>query len=77
MDVGSHGTHTATTAAGNANVEQVLDGMSFGKSSGVAPAAKVSVYKICWEDNNPATGGCYTSASVEAIEPPSRTAWMS
>lgn len=68
VDVGSHGTHTATTAAGNANVEQVLDGMSFGKSSGVAPAAKVSVYKICWEDNNPATGGCYSSASVEAIE---------
>jgi subtilisin family serine protease len=68
VDVGSHGTHTATTAAGNANVEQVLDGMSFGKSSGVAPAAKVSVYKICWEDDNPATGGCYTSASIEAID---------
>ncbi len=67
VDVGSHGTHTATTAAGNANVEQVLDGMNFGKSSGVAPAAKVSVYKICWEDNNPASGGCYSSASVEAI----------
>ncbi|WP_255769954.1 S8 family serine peptidase [Pseudarthrobacter sulfonivorans] len=68
VDVGSHGTHTATTAAGNANVEQVLDGMSFGKSSGVAPAAKISVYKICWEDDNPATGGCYTSSSVEAID---------
>jgi subtilisin family serine protease len=68
VDVGSHGTHTATTAAGNANVEQVLDGMSFGKGSGVAPAAKVSVYKICWEDDNPATGGCDSSASVEAIE---------
>jgi subtilisin family serine protease len=68
VDVGSHGTHTATTAAGNANVEQVLDGMSFGKSSGVAPAAKVSVYKICWEDDNPATGGCYSSSSIEAID---------
>ncbi|MET3720496.1 S8 family serine peptidase [Arthrobacter sp. UYEF21] len=68
VDVGSHGTHTATTAAGNANVEQVLDGVSFGKGSGVAPAAKVSVYKICWEDDSPATGGCYSSASVEAID---------
>ncbi|WP_258806057.1 S8 family serine peptidase [Pseudarthrobacter sp. NS4] len=68
VDVGSHGTHTATTAAGNANVEQVIDGAGFGKSSGVAPAAKVSVYKICWEDTNPATGGCYSSASVEAVE---------
>ncbi|MFJ6027712.1 S8 family peptidase [Pseudarthrobacter sp. NPDC092424] len=68
VDVGSHGTHTASTAAGNANVRQVIDGVDFGKSSGVAPAAKVSVYKICWEDNNPNTGGCYTSASLEAIE---------
>jgi subtilisin family serine protease len=68
VDVGSHGTHTATTAAGNANVEQVIDGTSFGKSSGVAPAAKVSVYKICWEDTNPDTGGCYSSASVEAVD---------
>ncbi|HET7782665.1 MAG TPA: S8 family serine peptidase [Arthrobacter sp.] len=68
VDVGSHGTHTATTAAGNANVEQVIDGANFGRSSGVAPAAKVSVYKVCWEDTNPDTGGCYSSASVEAVE---------
>nr|WP_246223548.1 S8 family serine peptidase [Pseudarthrobacter psychrotolerans] len=68
VDVGSHGTHTASTAAGNANIEQVLDGVSFGKSSGVAPAAKVAVYKICWEDDSPATGGCYSSAAVEAID---------
>lgn len=68
VDVGSHGTHTATTAAGNANVEQVIDGANFGRSSGVAPAAKVSVYKVCWEDTNPNTGGCYSSASVEAVE---------
>jgi subtilisin family serine protease len=68
VDIGSHGTHTATTAAGNANVEQVIDGSSFGPSSGVAPAAKVSVYKVCWEDTNPDTGGCYSSASVEAVE---------
>ncbi|MHC6594237.1 S8 family serine peptidase [Arthrobacter sp. C152] len=68
VDVGSHGTHTATTAAGNTNVEQVIDGVSFGKGSGVAPAAKVSVYKVCWEDKNPDTGGCYSSASVEAVD---------
>jgi subtilisin family serine protease len=68
VDVGSHGTHTASTAAGNADVAMTVGGTDFGVSSGVAPAAKVSVYKICWEDNNPNTGGCYTSASVEAIE---------
>ncbi|MBT2531183.1 S8 family serine peptidase [Arthrobacter sp. ISL-48] len=68
VDVGSHGTHTATTAAGNANVEQMIDGASFGRSSGVAPAAKVAVYKVCWEDDNPDTGGCYSSASIEAVD---------
>ncbi|RDV08453.1 protease [Arthrobacter sp. RT-1] len=68
VDVGSHGTHTATTAAGNAKVDQVIDGAGFGRSSGVAPAAKVSVYKVCWEDTSPDTGGCYSSASIEAVE---------
>jgi subtilisin family serine protease len=67
VDAASHGTHTASTAAGNANVESFVDGRSFGTTSGVAPAAKLSIYKICWEDNDPATGGCYTSASIDAI----------
>ena len=67
VDAASHGTHTASTAAGNANVEAMVDGRSFGLTSGIAPAAKLSVYKVCWEDNDPNTGGCYSSASVEAI----------
>ena len=67
MDVASHGTHTASTAAGNANVETFVDGRSFGLTSGIAPAAKLSVYKVCWEDNDPNTGGCYSSSSVAAI----------
>ena len=67
VDVASHGTHTASTAAGNANVETAIDGRSFGKSSGIAPAAKLSIYKVCWEDNDPNTGGCYSSAAVDAI----------
>jgi subtilisin family serine protease len=46
----------------------MIDGAGFGKGSGVAPAAKVSVYKVCWEDTSPETGGCYSSASVEAVE---------
>lgn len=68
VDVGSHGTHTASTAAGNADVKMSIAGTDFGVSSGVAPAAKVAVYKVCWEDTDPNTGGCYTSASVQAIE---------
>jgi subtilisin family serine protease len=67
VDVGSHGTHTASTAAGNADVETFVDGRSFGLTGGVAPAAKLSIYKICWEDTDPNTGGCYTSSAVDAI----------
>lgn len=67
VDVDSHGTHTASTAAGNANVDAVVDGRSFGLTSGVAPAAKLSIYKVCWEDNDPNSGGCYSSSAVEAI----------
>ena len=68
VDVASHGTHTASTAAGNKNVETFVDGRSFGLTSGIAPAAKLSVYKVCWEDTDPNTGGCYSSSSVAAVE---------
>lgn len=68
VDIASHGTHTATTAAGNQGVDQAMNGGDYGEGSGVAPAAKVAVYKICWEDTDPDTGGCYSSASVAAIE---------
>ncbi|WP_256127639.1 S8 family serine peptidase [Arthrobacter sp. SDTb3-6] len=68
VDVGSHGTHTASTAAGNANIHATVGGKDMGTTSGIAPAAKLSIYKICWEDDDPNTGGCYTSASVAAID---------
>ncbi|WP_426765643.1 S8 family serine peptidase [Pseudarthrobacter sp. 1G09] len=67
VDVGSHGTHTASTAAGNANVRANLGGRDMGITGGVAPAAKLSIYKVCWDDTDPNTGGCYSSASVAAI----------
>ncbi|MCU1540126.1 MAG: protease [Arthrobacter sp.] len=68
VDVDSHGTHTASTAAGNANVEAFVDGRSFGLTSGVAPAAKLSIYKVCWEDTDPNSGGCYSSSAVAAVD---------
>lgn len=67
VDVASHGTHTASTSAGNAGVEQIIGDRSFGKSSGVAPEAKLSIYKTCWEDTDPNTGGCYSSATIAAV----------
>lgn len=68
LGVFSHGTHVATTILGNTGVEQTIDGDSFGEGAGVAPAAHLISYKICWEDTDPDTGGCYTSASVAAVE---------
>ena len=67
VDVASHGTHTGSTAVGNSNIEATVGGRDLGITSGVAPAAKLSVYKVCWEDDDPATGGCYSSSAVAAI----------
>lgn len=66
-DGDGHGSHTASTAVGNHGVEMTIEGRSFGAGSGMAPAAKLAVYKVCWEDTDPDTGGCATSDSVAAI----------
>ncbi|MFD1214500.1 S8 family serine peptidase [Arthrobacter sp. GCM10027362] len=68
LDAQGHGTHTASTAAGNFGVRTSVAGRDFGTGSGVAPAAKIAVYKICWTAANPAASGCYSSAAVAAID---------
>ncbi len=45
-----------------------VDGIDLGEGSGVAPGAKLAVYKVCWEDDDPNTGGCYTADSIRAID---------
>lgn len=67
-DGDGHGTHTASTAAGNFGVPASVEGRQFGKVSGIAPAAKIAAYKVCWEDNDPNTGGCYTSSTLQAVD---------
>ena len=67
VDVGNHGTHTASTAAGDANIHATIGSHDLGITGGIAPAAKLSIYKICWEDDNPGSGGCYSSAAIAAI----------
>ncbi|MCW2803949.1 MAG: putative family peptidase [Propionibacteriaceae bacterium] len=67
-DGGGHGSHTASTAAGNSNVAASIDGIEYGEISGVAPAAKIAVYKALWEASDPARSGGLTSDLVAAIE---------
>ena len=40
-----HGTHTASTAAGNANIAASIFGVPKGTTSGIAPRAQIIAYK--------------------------------
>ena len=67
-DGDGHGSHTASTAAGNNGVPASVEGRSFGTVSGMAPAAKIAAYKVCFNDTDPGTGGCYTSSTLDAVD---------
>jgi subtilisin family serine protease len=63
-DADGHGSHTASTAAGNAGVDPSIFGrdLGVGTISGMAPRARIAAYKACWED------GCALSDLVAAID---------
>ncbi|WP_409235572.1 S8 family serine peptidase [Streptomyces sp. PA5.6] len=67
-DSQGHGTHTASTAAGNANVPAKADGEDLGTVSGVAPAATIAVYKALWQSKDGQADGGLTSGIVAAID---------
>lgn len=70
-DNSGHGTHTASTAAGNASAPAMLNGLDRGPMSGMAPRARVAAYKACWAYGPAAgspTNGCFVGDSVAAIE---------
>ena len=65
-DADGHGSHTASTAAGNRAMPVVIDGTNYGNASGMAPRARVAAYKVCWGRDG--EGGCFGSDSVAAID---------
>lgn len=61
-DSEGHGTHTASTAAGNGGVDASIFGVPRGTVSGVAPRAHVIMYRVCGDE------GCYNSDSIRAVQ---------
>ncbi|MGY0230181.1 S8 family peptidase [Longispora urticae] len=68
-DYTSHGSHTASTAAGNANVAaSAPNGYQYGNISGMAPAARLAIYKVCWATDYVGGNNCSNIDSVKAID---------
>lgn len=66
-DGNGHGSHTASTAAGNPVSDVATEGVEFGDISGVAPGAKIASYKALWATEDGRASGT-TSDLVAAIE---------
>ncbi|KAJ4851037.1 hypothetical protein Tsubulata_012315 [Turnera subulata] len=62
-DADGHGTHTASTAAGRHAFRASMEGYAFGIAKGVAPKARLAVYKVCWKN-----AGCFDSDILAAFD---------
>lgn len=69
-DEDGHGSHTLTTAGGNANSDVTVQGAAF-SITGVAPRARLAAYKACNSYINSAgarQNSCYTGDTMAAID---------
>ena len=67
-DYNSHGTHTSSTAGGNFGVQATGPASVFGTISGMAPRARVAMYKALWSTQDGSTASGFTADLVEAID---------
>lgn len=66
-DADGHGTHVASIAAGNL-VEAEVFGRDVGRISGIAPRARIAVYKACWLPQGATRAVCSIADTQKAIE---------
>jgi len=66
-DADGHGTHTATTAAGN-RARASIFGTLIGDIEGMAPKARIAVYKACWLRPLDTRASCNTSDLARAVD---------
>lgn len=63
-DFNGHGSHTASTAAGKHGVTASVNGSEIGQVSGMAPAARLAIYKVLWERRD---GSNASGSSVDIV----------
>jgi len=63
-----HGTEVASIVAGNSGVSVQARGQRTATYSGLAPQARLAVYKACWTAPDPSDDGCATADLVTAID---------
>jgi subtilisin family serine protease len=63
-DFNGHGTHTASTAAGNLVSKASLYGLGLGTARGGVPSAHIAVYKACWSQK----GTCEDTDILKAFD---------
>ncbi|HQR48912.1 MAG TPA: S8 family peptidase [Steroidobacteraceae bacterium] len=67
-DYDGHGTHTSGTAAGNYKTPVTGPAAVYGPVSGMAPGARIAMYKALWSVEDASTANGYTSDLVAAID---------
>ncbi len=67
-DYNGHGTHTSSTAGGNHGVQATGPAAIFGSISGMAPRARIAMYKALWSTQDASLASGFTSDLVAAID---------